>query len=150
VSDRDTKTKDLFQLELDGRTDLGELAAQVLRVRDWRGEFAGFGETGPEQTGDLLEESFRAQERVILLRELLDQLLILIQPVYQVRKPKEYEDQIGTHFFRSSTLMYSSSICLARSMSAASPSRQIDILGLGTLGNLFANVIESMQSRKII
>jgi hypothetical protein len=84
VSDRDTKTKDLLQLELDGRTDLGELPAQVLRVRDWCGEFAGFRETGSEQTGDLLKESFRAQERVVLLRELLDQFLILVQPVSQV------------------------------------------------------------------
>lgn len=45
------------------------------------GELSGFGKTGSEQTRDLLEESLGAQEGVILLRELLDQLLILVQPV---------------------------------------------------------------------
>ena len=39
--------------------------------------------------------------------------------------------------------MYSSSICLARSISAASPSRQIDILGRGILGNLFSQCNEA-------
>jgi len=43
------------------------------------------------------------------------------------------------HFFKSSTDIYSSSICLARSMSAASARMQIDIRGRGTLGSLNRN-----------
>ena len=105
-------------------------------MRDWGGEFASLGETGSKQTRDLLEKSFGAQEGVILLRKLLHQLFIFVQPVCRVRPGTRRT--VGTYFLRSSTLMYSSSICLARSISAASPSRQIDILGRGILGNLFA------------
>ena len=81
MSDSDTKTEDLLQLELDGRTDLSELVGEVLCVSDWGWEFASFGETGPKQTRDLLEKSFGAQEGVILLRKLLHQLLIFVQSV---------------------------------------------------------------------
>jgi len=42
-----------------------------------------------------------------------------------------------TNFFKSSTDMYSRSICLARSMSAASARMQMDILGRGTFGSLY-------------
>ena len=41
-----------------------------------------------------------------------------------------------TYFFKSSTDMYSRSICFARSMSAASARIQIDMRGRGTLGSL--------------
>ena len=44
VTDGDTQAKDLLKLELDGRTDLSELVAQVLGVRDGGGELAGWEE----------------------------------------------------------------------------------------------------------
>ena len=37
------------------------------------------GETGPQQTRDLLDESLRGEESVVLLRELLDKLLVLVE-----------------------------------------------------------------------
>lgn len=55
MTDGDAQAKDLLQLELDRRTDLGEFVGQVLGVRDGGGELPGLGETGSEQTGDLLD-----------------------------------------------------------------------------------------------
>ena len=54
------------------------------------------GKTESKQTKDPLEKSFRAQERVTLLRELLDQLLILVQPICQVgpRKRKHLKNKL--------------------------------------------------------
>lgn len=40
------------------------------------------------------------------------------------------------YFFKSSTDIYSKSICFARSISAASARMQMDMRGRGTLGNL--------------
>lgn len=58
-----------------------------------------------------------------------------------------HDDKVETHFFKSSTDMYSSSICLARSMSAASARMQIDMRGRGTLGSLrFPRLLESCMS----
>ena len=37
------------------------------------------GETGAEQTGDLLDEGLGGQEGVVLLGELLDELLVLVE-----------------------------------------------------------------------
>jgi hypothetical protein len=56
VADGDTQAQHLLQLELDGRADLSELGAEVLGVRHGGGELARLGETGTEQTGDLLDE----------------------------------------------------------------------------------------------
>jgi hypothetical protein len=38
------------------------------------------GETGSEQTRDLLDQSLGSQESVVLLGELLDELLVLVEP----------------------------------------------------------------------
>ena len=46
---------------------------------DGRGEFAGFGEAGAEDTGDLLDEGLGGEEGVVLARELLDQLFVLVE-----------------------------------------------------------------------
>ena len=86
VADGDTQTKDLLQLELDRRTDLSELIGKVLGVRDWGGELSGLGETGSEQTGDLLDESFGGQESIILLSKLLDELLVFVEPVPRAQR----------------------------------------------------------------
>ena len=47
---------------------------------DGGGELSGLGETGSEQTGDLLNQSFRSQESVVLLSEFLDELLVFVEP----------------------------------------------------------------------
>ena len=38
------------------------------------------GETGTKETGDLLDESLGGKESVVLLGELLDELLVLVEP----------------------------------------------------------------------
>lgn len=38
------------------------------------------GETGSEQTRDLLDQSLGSQESVVLLGELFDELLVLVEP----------------------------------------------------------------------
>ena len=93
------------------------------------------GETRTEQTGDLLDESLGGKESVVLLCELLDELLVLVEPVCGDEREARKRER-STHFFKSSTDMYSRSICLARSMSAASARMQMDMRGRGTWGSL--------------
>jgi len=79
VADGDTQAENLLELELDGRTDLGDLAVKVLIVRDGGGELASLGETGTKETGDLLDQNFGGQEGIIFLSKLLNELLVLVQ-----------------------------------------------------------------------
>lgn len=44
-------------------------------MRDGSWELAGLGQTGTEQTRDLLDQGVRGKESVVLLGELLDQPL---------------------------------------------------------------------------
>ena len=46
------------------------------------------------------------------------------------------DTDMDTYFFKSSTDLYSRSICLARSMSAASARMQMDMRGRGKWGSL--------------
>ncbi len=80
VADGDTQAENLLKLELDRRADLVQLVAEVLSVRDGGGELARLGETGAEQTGDLLDEGLGGKESVVALSELLDELLVLVEP----------------------------------------------------------------------
>jgi len=48
-------------------------------VGDGRGEFAGLGEAGAEDTGDLLDEGLGREESVVLARKLLDQFFVLVE-----------------------------------------------------------------------
>jgi len=79
VSNSDTHAEHLLQLELDGRLDLGDLGSEVFGVRDGCWEFASFGETGTEETGDLLDQGVGGDEGVVLARKLLDELLVLVE-----------------------------------------------------------------------
>ena len=80
MADGDTQAKNLLELELDGALDLVDLLLQVLVVRHGRGELARLGQTGAQQTWDLLDQRLGSQEGVVLLGELLDELLILVEP----------------------------------------------------------------------
>jgi hypothetical protein len=42
------------------------------------------GKTRTEETRDLLDECLRGQESIVLLRELLNQFLVFVQPVTTV------------------------------------------------------------------
>jgi len=79
VAHGDTHAQDLLQLELDGRLDLGDLGSEIFGVRDRGGEFAGLGQTGTQETGDLLDQGVGGYEGVVLASELLDQLLVLVE-----------------------------------------------------------------------
>ncbi len=43
------------------------------------------GQTRSKETWDLLDERLRGQESIVLLRELLDQFLVLVQPVTTIQ-----------------------------------------------------------------
>lgn len=79
VADGDTHAENLLELELDGGLDLGDLAAQVVGVGDGGGELAGLGQTGTQETGNLLDESLGSDEGIVLASKLLDELLVLVQ-----------------------------------------------------------------------
>ena len=80
MSNGDTQAQHLLELELDGGANLSELVAEVLGVRHGGGELAGLGETGAEQTRDLLDEGLGREEGVVLLGELLHELFVLVEP----------------------------------------------------------------------
>ena len=94
IADGDTHAQDLLQLELDCRLDFVDLAAQILVVGDWGREFTSceilvcelenrgqhtLGETGTQETRNLLDESVGSDEGVVLAGQLLNQLLVLVE-----------------------------------------------------------------------
>jgi len=79
VADGNTQAKDLLELELDGGTDLSDLVAQVFRVGDRSGELSSLRQTRTKETRNLLDQSFRGKESIVLLRKLLDKLFVLVQ-----------------------------------------------------------------------
>ncbi len=79
IADGHSQTQDLLELELDGALDLGHLDAEILGVGDGGGELAGLGEAGAEEAGDLAHEGVGGEEGVVLARQLLDQLLVLVE-----------------------------------------------------------------------
>lgn len=96
VSDRDTQAEHLLQLEFDGRLDFGDLLGEVFVVRDGRGELAGLGETGTEETGDLLDQGFGGDEGIVLAGQLLDQLLVLVELLQVVGRHGVYAVVLGS------------------------------------------------------
>ncbi len=103
IADSDTHAQDLLQLELDGGLDLVDLGAQILVVRDWGREFTScrtmlacaqianeggehtLGETGTQETGNLLDECIGSNESIVLASKLLDELLVLVKLLQVIR-----------------------------------------------------------------
>jgi len=79
VSDGDTHAENLLQLELDGGLDFGDLGREILIVGDWGGELSSLGETGTQETRNLLDESVGSNEGIVLAGKLLDELLVLVE-----------------------------------------------------------------------
>lgn len=79
VSDGDGEAQHLLHLELDGGLDLVDLLGHRLAVRQQTGELAGLVQSGAQQPGNLLDQRLGGQEGVVLLRQLLHQLLVLVQ-----------------------------------------------------------------------
>lgn len=113
IPDSNTHAQDLLQLELDGRFDFVDLAAQIFVVGDRRREFTScaaislcaesrdvqyltLGETRTQETGDLLDESVRSNEGIVLASKLLDQLLVLVELLQIVRRHGINSTVLGT------------------------------------------------------
>lgn len=79
VSNSNTETQHLLELELDGALDIGDLLREVLGMGNRSGELSSLGETGAEQTWDLLDELLGRNEGVVFARKLLDKLLVLVE-----------------------------------------------------------------------
>ena len=79
VTNSNTKTENLLQLELDGGTEFVGLVGQGVRVRDGSRELTDLVETRTQETRDLLDQSFGSKESIVLLGELLDELLVLVE-----------------------------------------------------------------------
>jgi len=70
---------DLLHLELDGGLGGLDLLLEVIvLIKDGR-ELTGLGQTRTKDTRDLLDQSGRGQEVVVLLGKLLDKLLVLVE-----------------------------------------------------------------------
>lgn len=80
MADSDTQAQDFLELELDGGAHLVEFVGEVLVMGHRSRELAGLGETGPKETGNLLDEGLRSKEGVVLLGELLNEFLVLVEP----------------------------------------------------------------------
>jgi len=78
VANSDAHAENLLQLELDGGFNVGDLVGEILGMGDGSWEFSGFGETGTEETRDLLDEGVGRDEGIVLACKLLDQLLVLV------------------------------------------------------------------------
>lgn len=85
----------LLELELDHRANVGDLVSEVLLVRDGGGELSSLGETGAEETRDLLDEDLGREEGVVLLGELLDELLVLVELLQVVDRHVLEFDELG-------------------------------------------------------
>merc|ERR1719166_598896 len=79
IADSDTQAENLLHLELDGGLQVQGLGLQVVAVGDQGGEFSGLVKTRSQQSWNLLDQSVRSHEGVILGRKLLDLLLVLVQ-----------------------------------------------------------------------
>ena len=69
----------LLELELHLGSDAVHLVLQGLVVRAQGGELARLVQAGAEETRDLLDHRLGGEEVVVLLRELLDELLVLVE-----------------------------------------------------------------------
>jgi len=79
VCDGKGHAHDLLHLELDGGLGGLDLLLQVVVLIEHGGELAGLGKTRTQDTRNLLDQSGRGQEVVVLLGELLDKLLVLVE-----------------------------------------------------------------------
>ena len=84
VADGDVEAEHLLKLELDHRLHLVHLGAELLRGQHDRGELARLVQAGAEQTRNLLDQRLRGEEDLVLLRELLDELLVLVERLQSV------------------------------------------------------------------
>jgi hypothetical protein len=109
IADSDTHAENLLELELDGGLDIGDLVGEIFSVGDWGWEFASLGETGSEETRDLLDEGVGRDEGIVLACKLLDQFLVLVTGGRYVSHGLSSNRRViyTYSFFKSSELMAS-------------------------------------------
>ena len=59
-----------------------------------------FGETWTKETGDLLDEGFRRKESIVFFSELLDKLLVFVQPIFLRRLVEQIHNKITAVLFQ--------------------------------------------------
>merc|ERR1719251_708361 len=79
VADSYRQAEHLLHLELDGGLEVEDLGIEVVRVSHQRGELPCLVETRAQKPWDLLDESVRGEEGIILLGQALHLLLVLVQ-----------------------------------------------------------------------
>lgn len=95
VANSNTQAKNLLELELDGGTDFIGLDGQVIVVRHSSGELADLVETRTQETRNLLDQSFRSKEGIVLLGKLLDQLLVLVELLQVINRLEFHASSLG-------------------------------------------------------
>merc|ERR1712032_897094 len=95
VADGNTQAQDLLKLELDGGLDAVHLGLEGLAVSHEGGELTGLVQTGSQQTRNLLDDRLGGQETVVLLRELLHELLVLLELLQGVHVHGVEADGLG-------------------------------------------------------
>ena len=96
VSHGEGHAHDLLHLELDGGLDDLHLFHDVVIVVEQGREFARLGQTGTENTGNLLDEGAGREEVVILLGELLDELFVLVELLQVIDGHAVHADLFGS------------------------------------------------------
>jgi len=79
VADGDAHAQNLLKLELDVGLQFVGLLLEVVVVGDEGRELTGLVETGTQQTRNLGDQDLGGQEGIVLARELLDELLVLVE-----------------------------------------------------------------------
>jgi len=79
VADSNRQTEHLLHLELYGGFKVKDLGIKVIRVSHQRGELSCLVEAWAQKPWDLLDQSVRGKEGVILLGQTLNLLLVLVQ-----------------------------------------------------------------------
>src|SRR5258705_9769868 len=104
------------------------------------GNFPALERPGPSRRGICLINVSEDKKASYFLASFFTSFLFLFSLRHDINANERRGETLFTNFFKSSTDMYSRSICLARSMSAASARMQIDNLGRGTFGSLSTRV----------
>lgn len=96
VTNGNSKTQDLLQLELDGGLDILNSGVQVIVVRDWGGELTSLGQLRTQQSWNLLDQDLRSDESVVLLSQLLNQFLVLVQLLQVINGHSVNTNRLGS------------------------------------------------------
>ena len=95
MTNGDTKTENLLQLELDGSTDFVGLIGQRVIVGDGSRELTDLVKTGTQKTRNLLDQGHRSKESIVLLGELLDKLLVLVELLQVINRLEFHTGTLG-------------------------------------------------------